>query len=629
VQVFSTSPLDSKKGSRGSGYLLANGLVLTARHVLAPAEWGALPDPLEIIARPVSECKFQTARLVWPVNPEDLANKTTDVALIQLANVPDHLRSAEILIGLDDTGDGRKIQVYAAGFPNFMEIPTSIGPPQFDTFQMYGTVAPFTGEASGTLAIDWSKQKASLDVKGRQIGALDWRGFSGAALFARARRLIGVVIKENQDQRFDFRAARLDKLQNCDDFLAALNIGSATNIASLKKVKKQYVRAGRNRPVGTATSSLSEAARNTYISLINYLMRNQRADGLFSSYDLRERRPSATATSIALLALHECDEVETGSSVERAVDGLIAFRETASGITAWPAQTGEELHIHNNAWAILAVSRVRGVAGVRLIDDTGDWIARLQDSKSGAFPFFADAKGRLSSQASVYATANVIRALLAFLSSLALMPDAARRADAIRVAIYKGLGYLEAVNAAQRSRGRIGWPADSVGDLVPCLATTSLAAHVVLRAHQQGIDQGSLGIDHARECMVGIASAIADARQSLKDTTLTVKHDGGTTDLVTWPHIHITDPAQYFFSYYTPVILRTFIDSGLLQAHEVQFRAASRKIVRWMVEIGEAAPGGDSPPLVNVHGQRFGTWVAAQAALTLGGALRRRADWFA
>ena len=404
--------------------------------------------------------------------------------------------------------------------------------------------------------------------------------------------------------------------------------GSAAEATTRRREARRTPRTRQSRSGRSATPSLSERARSTYRALINYLLGDQRPDGLFSSYNLHERRPSATATSIALLALHECDEVETSAAVERAVDSLIHFRETVAGIVAWPAQTGENLHTHNNAWAILAISRVRGVAGVRLIGDTVDWIVSLQDAESGAFPFFADAEGRFSSQATAFATASVIRALLAFLDNLVLMPDEAPRAAKIRAAISKGLGFLEAVNAALRSLGRIGWAADKAGDLVPCLATTSLAAHAILRAHQQDNDQGGASIDYARLCMVEIARSIADAKQTLKDTKLTVKHDGATTDLVTWPIIHVTDPAQYFFSYYTPVILRTFIDSGLLQAHETLFKTASRKIVRWMVDGSETSPG-QPPPLVNVHAQRFGTWVAGQAALTLGGALRRRADWFA
>jgi hypothetical protein len=150
-----------------------------------------------------------------------------DVALVRLTNVPENLRSDETQLGFGSAADGEdlygpQVDVYAVGFPNFMEMETESGPPLFDTYQMDGTVAPFTGERSGTLAIDWSKQRASVDAQGRRVGELNWDGFSGSGLRTHNRRLIGVVITENKDQRFDFRAARIDPLLSRQDFLDAL-----------------------------------------------------------------------------------------------------------------------------------------------------------------------------------------------------------------------------------------------------------------------------------------------------------------------------------------------------------------------------------------------------------------------
>jgi hypothetical protein len=232
VQLFSRRA-SGNTGSRGSGYLLADGFVLTARHVLAPAEWGPPPDPLDLIARPVSESQFEPAQLVWPATAQELADQEDcDIALVRLTNVPEALRADATQLGFGGVEDGEAlfgplVSVYCVGFPNFMGMGTSAGGrPRFDTYQMNGEVAPFTGEASKTLAIDWNKQRTRI-TQGKREDELDWYGFSGSGLLTFNRRLIGVVVTENKDQRFDFRAARIDPLLLRPDFVEALK-GKAT-----------------------------------------------------------------------------------------------------------------------------------------------------------------------------------------------------------------------------------------------------------------------------------------------------------------------------------------------------------------------------------------------------------------
>jgi hypothetical protein len=84
IELFSArSPNDRTNGSSGSGYLLGRGMILTARHLLAPPDWPNLPPILDITARPVVTLRpdrtWLEAELAW-TKYEELARGGPDVS---------------------------------------------------------------------------------------------------------------------------------------------------------------------------------------------------------------------------------------------------------------------------------------------------------------------------------------------------------------------------------------------------------------------------------------------------------------------------------------------------------------------------------------------------------------------
>lgn len=218
VEVFSASTPGGKQGSRGSGYLLADGLVLTARHVIVPDDWGKPPERLDISSRTVAAALrgegFKRVNLVWPAYA-DLMKAGRDVALLRMDSGIDDTNTSPPLLGFDDTSDSDDfdptLKVYAVGFPEFARKEG-----RYETNQIYGVVKPGSGQIAGDLQIE------ELRFGSDKISdAFDWKGFSGAALM-HSRRIIGVVVAAQTSGRYDFRAIRLEPLFECTDFRDAI-----------------------------------------------------------------------------------------------------------------------------------------------------------------------------------------------------------------------------------------------------------------------------------------------------------------------------------------------------------------------------------------------------------------------
>ena len=208
----------------GSGLLLGDGIVLTARHVLLPPGRG-LPAELDILMRTVSMARdgqrVCRGTLLWPT-PDLLADQAPDIALIQFpadAPIPRRMFAA----GVDslDEGDDQMgpaiADVYAVGFPRRATILDAQGVPtrQRDTDQLSGKVQLGAGLRSGTAFID----QLRLGSQAREPDKRDeWTGMSGAALFAEpyegARsavpHLLGVVTIHDPAGKHEFKAARIE-----------------------------------------------------------------------------------------------------------------------------------------------------------------------------------------------------------------------------------------------------------------------------------------------------------------------------------------------------------------------------------------------------------------------------------
>lgn len=199
---------DRESGRFGTGYLLAPGLVLTARHVVdgTLSMHARLLEP-DADGLPGRIGRRQPTKVAWSGGAD------LDIALLvpgdsSVAFLPG--ASPGIVARLAERG---AVRVDALGFPRAMDTPAHA-----DTLHVEAVVSPWTGVRGASLL---------LDVKtARPDGADEWKGMSGSAVFA-GDRIVGVV--EAVPARLaegTLRATRAGLLFNDDDARAILAASS-------------------------------------------------------------------------------------------------------------------------------------------------------------------------------------------------------------------------------------------------------------------------------------------------------------------------------------------------------------------------------------------------------------------
>jgi hypothetical protein len=234
--------------SYGSGYLLGNGIVLTARHVLFPDQSATPPAHLEIEIRSVEMTRQDEnpvlATLEWPSKISDLAVHMPDIALIRVTDRRLVLKPPPLrLIGSPDAPFAPVLKVHAIGFPALAAMPGG----GRDTVQLSGVVQPGAGQVADVLQI--SELAFGGTSGNRPLDRdSDWKGFSGAALFTSEpplgapdalNQLIGVVVIRASGKRYDFAAARVDAL--LDDPAAAVLLSHAVEQPSAARADANLV----------------------------------------------------------------------------------------------------------------------------------------------------------------------------------------------------------------------------------------------------------------------------------------------------------------------------------------------------------------------------------------------------
>ena len=160
------------KGS-GSGYRLGDRLVLTARHVIAPAVAGAGG---QLLVRPVGVTGWLPARVEWD-------DADADAALIGIEDERWRAPAGESVLRWGELAGSDPVPCAAVGFPWASARPDRMR----DTAHVYGQLAPLGQLKQGRLDLD----VASASPSAREGGS-PWAGMSGAGVIADSH-LVGVI----------------------------------------------------------------------------------------------------------------------------------------------------------------------------------------------------------------------------------------------------------------------------------------------------------------------------------------------------------------------------------------------------------------------------------------------------
>ena len=188
--------------SCGSGYRVGDHLVLTARHVIAPALAGANSG---VLVRPAGVRGWLPARVEW----ED-AN--TDAALIGIEDEQWRAPAGESVLRWGELDGSDPVPCAAVGFPWASARPDRVR----DTAHLYGQLAPLGQLKAGRLDLD----VASASPSAREGGS-SWAGMSGAGVIADSH-LVAVITVDPARYQGRLVAVPVSRLLADGDFRARL-----------------------------------------------------------------------------------------------------------------------------------------------------------------------------------------------------------------------------------------------------------------------------------------------------------------------------------------------------------------------------------------------------------------------
>ncbi len=157
----------------GSGYRLGDRLVLTARHVIAPAVARAGG---QVLVRPVGVREWLPAGVEWQ-------DADADAALVGIEGEGWRAPAGESVLRWGELAGTDPVPCAAVGFPW-----ASVRPDRMrDTAHVYGQLAPLGQLKQGRLDLDVASASPSV-----REGGSPWAGMSGAAVVADSH-LVGVI----------------------------------------------------------------------------------------------------------------------------------------------------------------------------------------------------------------------------------------------------------------------------------------------------------------------------------------------------------------------------------------------------------------------------------------------------
>jgi hypothetical protein len=205
VEVFAATP-GGREDSFGSGYLMSDGLVLTARHVVEGAS-----GRCEV--RPLGAAEWTRAEVVWQ-------GEECDAALL---GAPEQKVDEPVRLGR--VGTAARVACRSLGFP----LAQARGDVR-DTEEIVGEIVPLAARKSGLLTVHIEGSVPDADASGHS----PWEGYSGAALFC-GSLLVGVLAVDPAHFGSDrLEAAPVAAMAREPGFCAALGVASPGLLAAVE-----------------------------------------------------------------------------------------------------------------------------------------------------------------------------------------------------------------------------------------------------------------------------------------------------------------------------------------------------------------------------------------------------------
>ena len=205
MEVFAAAP-GGREDNFGSGYLVSDGLVLTARHVVEGRS-----ERCEV--RPLGTSEWLPAEVVWQGGDCDAA----------LLAAPGPKAGERARLGRVATG--ARAPCRSLGFP-LAQARERVR----DTEEIVGEVVPLAGRKSGLLTVHVEGSVPEADGSGHS----PWEGYSGAALFS-GSLLVGVLAIDPAHFGSDrLEAVPVSAMARDEGFRAALDVASPELLAAVE-----------------------------------------------------------------------------------------------------------------------------------------------------------------------------------------------------------------------------------------------------------------------------------------------------------------------------------------------------------------------------------------------------------
>ena len=185
----------------GSGYRVGDRLVLTARHVIAPA--GGAGG--RVLVRPLGLSGWLSARVEW-------GDTDADAALVVIEDEDWRAPAGESVLRWGELAGSDPVPCAAVGFPWASARPDQMR----DTAHVYGQLAPLGQLRQGRLDFDVASASPS-----HRLGGSPWSGMSGAGVIA-DNHLVAVVTVDPARYQDRLVAMPISRLLGDEGFRARL-----------------------------------------------------------------------------------------------------------------------------------------------------------------------------------------------------------------------------------------------------------------------------------------------------------------------------------------------------------------------------------------------------------------------